>query len=77
MLRGSSFSILTFLKLFLPRSTGVVLPSKTKLNVIYNSKLVGAIITKTINDITMESNAFIVDHPLAYQSDIEIYKETT
>ena len=23
----------------------------------------------------MESNAFIVDHPLAYQSDIEIYKE--
>lgn len=56
--------------------TSVVDNSKTKLNVIYNSKLVGAIITKTINDITMESNAFIVDHPLAYQSDIEIYKES-
>ena len=56
-------------------NTSITDNSKTKLNVIYKSLLVGGIMTKTINDITLKPDAFLVDHPLAYQTDIEIYKE--
>lgn len=57
-------------------NTSVSDTSKTKLNVIYASNIIGGVITKTINDITSGADAFLVDHPHAYQDDIAIYKES-